>query len=581
MLRRILFLSLLPLLGLSTSLADTPNILFIYLDDLGYGDVSFSNPVSKISTPNIDRLAREGISFTDAHAPAAICGPSRYGLLTGRYPWRRGKRGGTNGAKFRDLFIEEGRLTLASLLKQKGYNTAQFGKWGLRHNYSQAVLPGKTAGNMDAYDFENKRLMGSQLVGFDYSWCITYLNKVNSDIKFQFENGKPVDPTLKETDPYTWLPQSAKKVVEYLETYAGKRDNPKFGIDSKQPFFVYWDPPSPHEPIVPNKAFVGKSGAGLYGDFVVEIDHYIGNMLNTLDRLKLSDDTLVIFASDNGPALSTVYDRALEFDHYSMGERRGIKTDILEGGHRLTLVVRWPGMVKPGQRSDALVSLTDWFATLANITGQKIPANAAEDSLSFLPLLLDGNLAKPYRESIIHHTPQGIFAIRQQDWIFIDHGPPDPSEPEWFRKKRNVQPHSFPGQLYNLKDDPTQSVNLYGQHPERVRKMKALLNSYKTEKNDQHGDSSLTEYVDPFIGTSGHGHTYPGATVPFGMLQVSPDNGISKWDWCSGYHYSDSTTDGLTFTNGDYNCGYRKVDRLNLGFHLPGPNGKPTSRSPG
>lgn len=456
----------------------TPNILFIYLDDLGYGDVSFSNPESKILTPNVDRLAREGISFTDAHAAAAVCGPSRYGLLTGRYPWRRGQGGTSNGAKFRDQFLESDRLTVASLLKQKNYNTGQFGKWGLRHNYSDAVLPGREPGNLDAYDFDNKRLMGSQLVGFDYSWCITYLDKEDSNIKSQFENGSPLDPTLAPSDPYAWLPDSADKVVEYLETYAGERENPKFGIDPEQPFFVYWDPPSPHDPIVPNEAFVGKSGAGLYGDFVLEVDHYIGSMLNALDRLKLAENTLVVLASDNGPATG-VYERVQEFDHYSMGERRGMKTDVLEGGHRVPLVVRWPGFIEPDQTSDDLVCLTDWLATFAEITGQRIPANTGEDSMSFLSLLRNGSLEKPYRESVIHHTPKGEFAIRSWDWVFIDGGTAPASEPEWFREKRNVKANTFPSQLYHLENDPTQASNLYGKYPEKVQELKTLMEATK------------------------------------------------------------------------------------------------------
>jgi arylsulfatase A len=476
--KHVFFIGILTLLGITSAFSQspnqTPNILFIYLDDLGYGDVSFSNSKSKIPTPFIDRLAHEGISFTDAHAAAAVCGPSRYGLLTGCYPWRRGKGGTSNGAKFRDLFIENERMTVASLLKQKNYNTGQFGKWGLRHNYSEAVHPGKEPGEMSAYDFENKRLLGAQLVGFDYSWCITYLDKEDSNIKSQFENGSPLNPTLSPTDPYRWLPDSANKVVEYLETYAEKKKNQKFGIDPKQPFFIYWDPPSPHEPIVPNKAFIGKSGAGLYGDFVVEIDHYIGDMLNALDRLNLAKNTLVIFASDNGPD-ATSYERIRTHGHYSMGDRRGIKTDILEGGHRLPLVVRWPGIIQPNQTSDQLVSFTDWFATLAEITGQTVPADAGEDSISFLELLKKGNLKKPYRESMVHHTPSGEFAFRSKDWIFINHGPPEPSEPEWFREQHKVQPHSFPGQLYHLKDDPRQSTNLYGQHPKKVQELKALL----------------------------------------------------------------------------------------------------------
>ena len=465
-------------------MAETPNILFIYLDDLGYGDVSITNPESKIKTPHIDRLAREGISFTDAHAAAAVCGPSRYGLLTGRYPWRRGKGGTSNGAKFRDQFIEDGRMTVASLLKQEKYNTGQFGKWGLRHNYSDAVLPGKKPGDLDSYDFDNKRLMGSQLVGFDYSWCITYLDKLDSNIKSQFENGSPVDPTLARTNPYRWLPDSANKVLEYLEVHAGKAENSKFGIDPDNPFFIYWDPPSPHDPIVPNEPFVGKSGAGLYGDFVLEIDHYIGNMLDALERLGLAENTIVVFASDNGPATG-VYERVQEFDHYSMGRRRGMKTDVLEGGHRVPLIVRWPGVIEAGRTSDELVSLTDWFATIAEITEQWVPRDAGEDSLSFLKLLRGEKLDQPYRESVVHHTPKGLFALRDREWVYIDEGEDPSSEPDWFRAKRGVVNHSYPGQLYNLEKDPVQAVNLYGRYPEKAKEMKALLEKVRKSPKGQ------------------------------------------------------------------------------------------------
>ena len=197
-------------------------------------------------------------------------------------------------------------------------------------------------------------------------------------------------------------------------------------------------------------------------------------MLNALDRLNLAKDTLVIFASDNGPDTLS-YDRINTHQHTSMGNRRGIKTDILEGGHRLPLVVRWPGNIKPGQSNDQLVSLTDWFATLAEITGQTVPKHAGEDSISFLELLLKGSLPEPYRETVIHHTPCREFAIRHQDWVFIDHGPPESNEPEWFRELHKVKPHTFPGQLYHLKEDPTQSNNLYGQHPDKVQELKALL----------------------------------------------------------------------------------------------------------
>ncbi len=465
---------------------EKPNILFIYLDDLGYGDVTCYNPDSKIHTPNIDRLAKEGMAFTDAHTPAPICGPSRYGLMTGRYPWRRGKGGTDNGDKFRDVFVEKGRTTLASLLKKEGYNTAQIGKWGIRHNYSDAVKPGKEPGHKDSYDFPNKRLLGSQAVGFDYSWCMTHLfpapgTDAIGHSKHQLENGLPVDPTLKISDPHSWLPGSAMKVVEYLETYAGKKENPKFGLDRKNPFFIYFDPPSPHTPIVPNKEFLGKSGAGDYGDFVLEIDHYVGKILDALDRLKLSDNTLIVFSSDNGPE-TYCYERIKSYKHYSMGALRGAKRCAWEGGHRVPFIVRWPGVVKPGQRCDELVGLTDWLATFADISGLELSDNEGEDSVSILPLLKGST--EPVRESIIHHTPSGHFAIRHEDWLFIDYKTGDGNgggrkEPGWLRKERGVLSHRSKAELFNLKDDPQQTTNLYDKHPEKASELKKLLEQFK------------------------------------------------------------------------------------------------------
>lgn len=450
-----------------------PNILFIYLDDLGYGDLRCTNPDSKIPTPHIDRLANQGLLFTDAHTPAAVCGPSRYGLLTGRYPWRRGPGGMGNGAKFREVFIEENRLTIASLLKQKGYNTAQFGKWGLRHNYSQAVLPGRDPGDLDAYDFKNNRLLGPQLFGFDYTWTLTYLDKENSDIKQPFENGKPLHQDLSPLDPHDWFPDSAHKIMDYLQAYAGGKSNAQFGANPEKPFFVYWDPTGPHWPYVPNREFVGKTDAGVYGDFVFEIDHWVGQVLNTLKVLNLEQDTLVLFASDNGPDKYS-YERLEEIGHYNMGKWRGLKTDVFEGGHRTPMIVRWPGVVMPDRQSEALISLTDWFDTIAEITGQEIPQGAGEDSMSFLSLLKEDN-ASTHRQSIIHHSTRGDFAIRQGNWVFIDSANAPNGEPEWFRQLRGIEPDNQAGQLFNLEEDPSQTRNLYAKYPEKVQELKQLL----------------------------------------------------------------------------------------------------------
>lgn len=451
-----------------------PNILFIYLDDLGYGDLSCFNANSRIQTPNIDRIAAEGIAFTDAHTPAAICGPSRYGLMTGRYPWRRGEGGSGNGGKHQDLFMERGRMTIASLLHDAGYNTAQIGKWGIRHNYSDAVKPGCSPTEIDSYDFPARRLLGPQLVGFDYSWCVTWL--ADPETKHEMENGLPVDPEWRSrvSDPYRWLPESANKVVERVQACAGKHENPNINVDGSKPFFIYWDPPSPHEPVVPNKEFVGKSGAGAYGDFVLEIDHYVGKMLDALNNSGVAESTIVIFSSDNGPE-NTCYERAREYKHYSMGNLRGVKRDTWEGGHRLPLLVRWPSVVDSGSRSEELICLTDWLATFADIESQPLPDNAGEDSISFLPLL-QGESCQAERESVIHHTPSGQFAIRHKEWLYIDHTTGDANaEPEWFRNERGVKSHDGPCELFNLKQDPQQTTNLYDQYPEDAKKLKQML----------------------------------------------------------------------------------------------------------
>lgn len=461
--------------------SEKPNILLIYLDDMGYGDPQCFNSESKIPTPNIDLLANQGVSFTNAHTPAPVCGPSRYGLMTGCYPWRRGKGGFGNGAKFRDVFIEEGRSTIATLLKQQGYNTAQIGKWGLRHNYSKAVKPGMKPGIRGAYDFPNKPLLGSQLFGFDYSYCLTFLfpasgTSIISDSKHQFENGLPVDSTLTEKDPYQWLPESAMKVHEYIETYAGKKENPNFGLDRNKPFFIYWDPPSPHEPIVPNKEFIGKSGAGKYGDFVYEIDHYIGMMLKALDETDLAKNTIVIFSSDNGPE-STAYNRVNEYNHYSMGNWRGAKRDSWEGGNRVPFIVRWPGQINPNTSNESPICMTDLFATFSELLGEELPDNQCEDSFSFLSLLSKKKSDKVERAPIVYHSTKGNMGIRDGDWVLLETpNGIEAREPEWFRIKRGVIEHSEKVELFNLKEDPQQLKNLSLQYPEKVNYLKTELN---------------------------------------------------------------------------------------------------------
>ncbi len=472
-----------------------PNILFIVLDDMGYGDPQCYNPESLIPTPNIDRLAKQGIRFTDAHAPASICGPSRYGFLTGRYPWRRGPRGHENGDKFEDVSIEEGRLTLASLLQKNGYNTAQMGKWGLNQKYSAAVKTGMKPGTKDAYDFPNKKLLGPELFGFKYTWTDTHLYpKIGhdtiegmdpiSDCKLVFENGLPLNLDLEPDNPYVILPNSANKVMEYLEVYSGRKENPNFHQDKNKPFFIYWDSVGPHAPYVPLKQFQGKSKVGRYGDYIVEIDDFIGKMLDKLEELKLADNTLVIFTSDNGPDKYT-YKRVEDFQHYSMGKWRGVKRDALEGGNRTPFIVRWPGYAKANSVNNTAFCLTDLIATFADIVGDTIPKNAGEDSFSILPLFHSTPIEYK-RPPIVYHNTGRKMAIRVDDWVCID----APSgiveeEPDWFKKERHIVDDDQKVALFNLADDPQQTKNVALKYPEKVKEFKQKLDEL-IQKGNSH-----------------------------------------------------------------------------------------------
>jgi len=464
--------------------AEKPNILFLYMDDMGIGDPQCYNPESLIPTPNIDKLAKQGVRFTDAHSPASVCGPSRYGLVTGRYPWRRGDQGFGNGKAYDDVMIQEGRQTIASLLKANGYNTAQIGKWGIKNNYSDAVKPGMEPGTLDAYDFPNRKLLGSNLFGFDYAYTQTHIyEKVGfdsiegmaavTDCKMPFVNGLPVNKDLEPENPYNWIPNSAEKVIEYIEVYGGKKENPEFGFDRNNPFFIYWDPPGPHAPYVPLPEFVGKSEVGPYGDYVYEIDHYIGLMLEALKENDLAKNTIVIFSSDNGPDKYS-YARIEDFDHYGMGSWRGLKIDLWEGGNRIPFIARWPGKIKPNTVNNHQFCLTDMMATFSEIVGHELTEDEGEDSFSILSLLKTGEPTQE-RPPILYSTPRKQLAIRKDEWVFIDAPAGGRNEPEWFKKERGVVEHNQEVELFNLKEDPQQTKNLALEYPEKVKELKQEL----------------------------------------------------------------------------------------------------------
>ncbi len=440
----------------------------------------------------MDRLAAEGIRFTDAHDPSSVCTPTRYSILTGRYCWR-GRLKKLVLLPFKPPLIEKGRLTLPALFKEHGYDTAAFGKWHLGMNWAtiDGRPPERQGGNVD---FSKPFSGGPTSVGFDYFFgmdCPNYppycflennhtlgipteplsTKTLESNPAFGKWEGKHVfgpigcnpGPALPGWDLTKVLPTLTDKAVAYVEA-AGKRS-------PHQPFFIYFALPGPHYPIVPTREFQGTTKVGPYGDWVHQNDASIGRVLDALDKAGLANNTLVIVTSDNGPEWFA-YERIRKFGHYSMGDWRGLKRDIWEGGHRVAFIARWPGHIKPGSTSPEVVCNVDLMATCAALLGARLPDDAGEDSYNILPAILGEKYIGPIREATVHHSCRGHFAIRQGPWVFIDAPTGDDNrEPDWLKKQRGYTPHHFPGELYNLDKDPSERTNLYGQRPDIVRKL--------------------------------------------------------------------------------------------------------------
>jgi arylsulfatase A len=473
--------------------AQRPNIVYILCDDLGYGDVQCFNPQGKIRTPHIDRLASEGMRFTDAHSGSAVCTPTRYGLLTGRYAWRSRLQQGVLGGLSPRL-IEPGRMTVASLLQQRGYHTACIGKWHLGLNWVR--LPGKSVAELSIespqqvwnVDYAQPFTDGPRAVGFDYYFGIsasldmvpyTFLENdrvvalPTEEREFAMFLGRDGattrrGPTAPDFDAADVLPRLTDKAIEYIESRASQ-------ASGGEPFFLYLPLASPHTPILPTAPWIGRSGLNAYADFVMQTDHCIGQVLAALDKHGLAGNTLVIVTSDNGCSPQARFDELAAAGHHPSYPFRGHKADIFEGGHRVPLVVRWPGRVKPGSQSDQLVCLTDLLATCAELLGAKLPDDAGEDSVSMLPALL-GTAQRPLREAVVHHSVNGSFAIRQGPWKLIL----CPDSGGWSapRPGRDDTSGLPPVQLYNLQDDVGERTNLHDRHPEIVAHLTRLLERY-------------------------------------------------------------------------------------------------------
>ncbi|HSH94204.1 MAG TPA: arylsulfatase, partial [Roseimicrobium sp.] len=460
-----------------------PNILYILTDDLGYGDVKHLNPDGRIATPNFDRIAKDGMVFTEAHSSSSVCTPTRYGIMTGRYNWRSRLKNGVLGGMSPRL-IEPGRMTVASFLKTNGYTTACIGKWHLGMDwalkpgskpFTDGIEKGEDGWNVD---FTQPILNGPNSVGFDYYYGISAsLDMVpyafiendrvtvvpTEDREFPMMLGRTggmtrKGPAAKGFDAGEVLPTLTKKAVEYI---GGKAKDAKAG----KPFFLYLPLASPHTPILPTKAWQGKSGLNPYADFVMQTDSCVGEILNALDKHGLAKDTLVIFTSDNGCSPQAKFEELEAKGHYPSYVFRGTKADIFEGGHHVPFLVRWPAVIKAGRRTDQLTCLTDLMATCADILGVKLPDNAGEDSVSLLPLMRD-DIHKPVREAIVHHSINGSFSIRKGPWkleLCADSG-------GWSIPRPNTPATKDlpPVQYFNFSRDYKESDNLQAQFPEEI-----------------------------------------------------------------------------------------------------------------
>lgn len=469
----------------------TPNIVLVLADDLGYGDVGVFNARGRIPTPHLDRLAREGLRFTDAHTPSAVCTPTRYGLLTGRYPWRTRLARGVLWGNGESL-IEPGRATLATLLQGRGYHTAGVGKWHLGLRW--AVKPGATADRatnndkapVDWIDYAQPIADGPTHHGFDEYFGLP----ASLDMRdYVYVDGTRVteQPTATIAGVPSNLPAfhrpgragpsfRPERVLADL-TARAVRNVRERSRDAK-PFFLYLALASPHTPVLPTSRFARRTGLGPYADFVAETDAAVGEVLRALEDAGAARNTIVIFTSDNGPApIAGLIDDLRRKGHDSAGGWRGAKQDLYEGGHRVPFIVRWPGVVSPGTSTRAMVGLVDVFATIAEVIGEPLAHDMAEDSVSFLPVLRRPEAPFERSAALVAQSGNGSLAIREGRWkLCLAQGSgglsaPRPGSPE----ERGLPPV----QLYDLETDPGETTNLHAQHPDVVKRLTTRLEAYR------------------------------------------------------------------------------------------------------
>ena len=503
-----------------------PNIVIVLADDLGYGDVGYLNSQSQIPTPNLDALAGQGMAFLDAHSPSAVCTPTRYGLLTGRYAWRtRLTRGVLNG--YAGPLIAPNRETLGSFLGATGYRTAVIGKWHLGLGFAKNAL--------GEFDFEEPIDDGPHTHGFDESYIIPasldfppYVYIRDGEITgfplgqqsgMEFPRYMRAGELASDFDPADVLDELIRQATGFIQRQAS----------DGSPFLLYLPLTAPHKPVWPAQRFEGTTELGPYGDFIVQVDAAVGDVMSALEQAGVDDNTLLIFTSDNGSFMSRL-DGLDDRDHtddstiqaYRAGNHtanhvyRGTKADIWEGGHRVPFFARWPGEIEPGSTREEVISLTDVFATVAEIVGKELPNNAAEDSFSLLPLLRGKPWARP-RAAVTHHSIQGMFAIRDGRWKLVA------GNGSGGREDPIGQPFERPYQLFDIASDPSEQSNVYDQHPAVAQRLERELERIRSWDRSRM-TTDMAALVALYNGTNG-------ANWKTNTNWLSEAPLVSLWDW--------------------------------------------------
>lgn len=482
--------------------AETPNIVFIYADDLGYGDVGCYNPESKVPTPNLDRLAVEGMRFTDAHSPSTVCTPSRYGVLTGRMPFRLNYKGVFTGVEGPCLITAD-RLTLPEMLRTQGYTTALFGKWHIgmtfldREGKPVYETSQKRGVELVKHADLSRRIQDGPLErGFDHffgtvccpttDWLYAWIDgdRIPMPPKSVVDKTKlPVHPYSRDCRPGLVaadfdLEEVDMVFLEKSQTFLKQH----VAEQPDKPFFLFHSCQAVHLPSFAGKEFQGKTEAGPHGDFIFEFDFVVGELMKTLEQLGVADNTLVIVSSDNGPEVTTTMHMRADHQHDGARPLRGVKRDQWEGGHRVPFIARWPGKIAAGSETSQTICQTDIMHTCAAIVGFDLPDDAAEDSFNLMPVLLGKDDGKPVRPYTLHQTIRLDLAIRRGPWKYLDHKGSGGNNYDRKGLSDYALPDTAPdapGQLYNLQSDPGETTNLYFERADIAKELKALLEQAK------------------------------------------------------------------------------------------------------